>query len=214
MLTLNFDTGGTGKTFLTAKVVQHKKGLLAEPNNHHEGLAFFYFNRNDATRTTAQSCLGSLLRQLSKPYGRDRVLRAALSDRIERFEREAQNRPSCQDCKQGLMESCNIFPKTTVIIDALDECDGKDRSELVDILDNLMMTSACPVKVFISGRPDGDISDMLKGRNIVKIGTEDNQNDIAEYISAQMEKTRNWDDELKKEVRERLLEKSGSMSVE
>lgn len=48
----------------SAIVIDHKLHILSDCPNH-EGLAFFYFDRNDAARNSAMACLWSLVRQLA-----------------------------------------------------------------------------------------------------------------------------------------------------
>lgn len=115
-----------------------------------------------------------------------------------------------------LIRSLNIFPKTTFIVDAVDECDQDDRETLIEVFDELMRTSERPLKVFISGRPEGDIRAALRNRTIVEIGVEDNQTDIARFIEEKVQQHRRWDqfdETLKNKVTNTLLQKSHGMSV-
>ena len=55
---------GAGKTYLTSKVIDEIRDVL-KSNPNHEGLAFFYCNRNEIERQEPLSVLRSFVRQLS-----------------------------------------------------------------------------------------------------------------------------------------------------
>lgn len=55
---------GTGKTFLTLKVIDDIQATLEKQPNE-EGFAFFYCNRNEAARRDPLSVLSAFVRQLS-----------------------------------------------------------------------------------------------------------------------------------------------------
>lgn len=74
------------------------------------------------------------------------------------------------------------YPQVTLIVDALDECDKKTRAQFVNVLDNLVLKSPRPVKVFISSRPDRDIKSRFEGGPNVEIRATDNQDDIEKFI--------------------------------
>ncbi len=55
---------GAGKTRLTSKVVDHIQ-LVLESQRNDEAFAYFYINRNDASRSSPSAALRSIARQLS-----------------------------------------------------------------------------------------------------------------------------------------------------
>lgn len=118
-------------------------------------------------------------------------------------------------CTKQLAESIDLFPRTTIILDALDECNEDDREDLVKILDDLMKNSSRPVLVFISSRPDGDIRLAFRDRTSVEVGVEDNQDDIAKFVRDKIDNAGNrWRQipvKTKTKVISTLLEKSQGM---
>jgi predicted NACHT family NTPase len=71
---------------------------------------------------------------------------------------------TCEAYREQLLESVNLYPKTTIVLDALDECDPKSRRHLVDAIELLLQQSGRPLKVFISSRPDRDIRERFLSR--------------------------------------------------
>lgn len=186
-----------------------------DPN---QAFAFFYFKRDDSSRNTALSCLRSIVRQLSTSPGRPGHIQATLRKLC--IECQKKGRELSWDLsKQQLEESLHIFPRTTIIIDALDECTEDHRTDLVGIFSDLMATST-RLLVFISGRPDTTgIQRALQNRTVLKIGTEDNQDDIERYVREKIANHRGWDDFRDTESTKEtfiltLRKKSQGMSVE
>ena len=65
--------------------------------------------------------------------------------------------PGWKECEQQLLEAVNLYPRTTLVLDALDECDERSRIKFMQTIDFLVNESERALKVFISSRPDGDI---------------------------------------------------------
>lgn len=119
-------------------------------------------------------------------------------------------------CKKQLTESLDLFPRSTIIVDALDECDEDDRQDLVQILTDMLKSSRRPLMIFVSGRPDGDIRDAFRNRVKVEIGVEDNRGDITKFVEEKVKEHRRWD-KFTKDTKERVvttvIEQSQAMSV-
>lgn len=221
-LTLDYDcnfridevSGGTGKTFLTSKVVDYKIGLLnSSPND--EAVVFFYFNRSDSARNSALACLRSLVRQFSTCRSRQGHIQSSFKKLYEECVRCGRSM-TWELCKKQITESLNLFPRSTIIIDALDECDEDDRPNLVQILNEMMKTSRRPLMIFISSRPDGDIKNAFRDRVNVEIGVKDNQDDIARFVRGKVKNNLRWakfSEETKERVVTTLIEQSQAMSV-
>jgi ankyrin repeat domain-containing protein 50 len=121
-----------------------------------------------------------------------------------------------KDCKSLLLEFVNVYPRTTLILDALDECEKHKRLELIGILDYLLAKASNPLKIFISSRPDGDITDKLKDRANIQINAKNNQDDISRFVKSEIVKHRRWDKmtpKLQSQIVETLQEQSQGMYV-
>jgi hypothetical protein len=74
------------------------------------------------------------------------------------------------------------------VLDALDECSGDSRMELVDLLHQLLSVAARPVKVFGPGRFDRDIRDRLHSGPNVGVRATDNRDDIARFVATEFDR--------------------------
>jgi hypothetical protein len=188
---------------------------LARQHND-ETFAYFYFNRNDPSRCTPSAALCSVTRQLSLTAD-GRGMHSALV----RLYRSKQSRGMAADkmdyemAKQLLREFVDAFPQTTLVIDALDECEEATRMGFVDLLEDLARSAARPIKVFVSSRLDRDIAERFESGPSVAIRATDNQNDIAMFVRAEIAGRPLWrrklSEQLCAEVVDTLCEQSSGM---
>jgi len=203
---------GAGKTYLTSRVIDEIRDAL-NSNPNHEGLAFFYCNRNEIERQEPLSVLRSFVRQLSTiAHDEDSIQKNLRQLHIQT--RLKASELNMDICKGLLLEFINLYPKTTLILDALDECDTHKRGVLIEIFDHFLNHASRPVKIFISSRPDGDIKERLKSRANIEIQATDNQDDIATFVKSEITKHRRWkkiSPGLQAEIVETLQERSQGM---
>ncbi|KAF8861649.1 hypothetical protein BDZ45DRAFT_586659, partial [Acephala macrosclerotiorum] len=203
---------GTGKTFLTSKVIDQIHVNLKNSTNQ-EGFAFFYCNRNEAERREPLSALRAFVRQLSTIVGNKDSMQKSLK-RFYIEHRLKASEPTMSDCKNILLELVNIYPRTTLVLDALDECEMGKRVELIEIFDYLLEHASNPLKIFISSRLDLDIKRKLKNRTNIEIQANDNHHDITKFLNSEISKHPEWlpkHPELKDQVVTTLQERSQGM---
>ncbi|KAI3009640.1 hypothetical protein CBS147346_1978 [Aspergillus niger] len=157
---------GVGKTFLTSRVIDHVQDTLTRVPND-EGFAYFYCNRTEDNRTRPLAVAQSYVRQLSASASKSKDLD---------FKR----------CRTLLTESLNLYPRTTLVLDAFDECDPASRGDLLQLFQDLLSSSTRPVKLFIASRPDGDVQQQVRSHPNIDIQATDNHQDIQAYISQEM----------------------------
>lgn len=178
---------GTGKTFLTSAVVDLIQDKISK-NPKDEGFAFFYCDKNETRRSQPLSILQSIVRQLSTTAKNPESTQVKLRDLYSQCRSEGTNF-SLELCKEQIRASLDIYEQTTIVIDAMDECDPDSRDELLDALNSFIVEpNSRPVKIFISSRPDPDIENQLENTPNVGINANDNKSDIHKYLSAEMEK--------------------------
>lgn len=186
---------------------------LYENTTVQEGFAFFYCNRNETGRGEYGTILRSYVRQLATPYGDASDLR----DSLVQCCLEASRNCSTLDigsCENQILESINHYHKTTIVIDALDECDIKSRGQLVRTLKLLMCEAERPLKIFISGRPDPDIKECFHSLPCIEIDATKNQGDIEKFIKEEIQSHIRWkrmSKPLKAEIVKKLQEGSRGM---
>lgn len=203
---------GTGKTHLTSRVIDEIRGAL-KSNPNHEGLAFFYCNRNETERQEPLSVLRSFVRQLSTIVNDENSMQKRLRQFYIQTRLEASE-PTIGECKELLLEFINLYPKTTLILDALDECGKHERRVLIEIFVYFLACASRPVKIFISSRPDGDIKEIFKSRANIEIQAIDNHDDISRFVEGEIIKHRRWKKisfGLQREIVETLQERSQGM---
>jgi hypothetical protein len=149
------------------------------------GLAFFYCSRNTAepNRSIPKLILASLARQLSNVKPEQPLLQPALQLYEHRKARGFASRsliiPETRDL---IIQLTKCYPRITLIIDALDECDPETRFELLEALQMILQASKNVVKIFISSRSDQDIVFHLTDYPNLEISSERNGDDIAYFV--------------------------------
>jgi hypothetical protein len=203
---------GTGKTYLTSRAIDEIQDTL-KSNPNHEGLAFFYCNRNETERQEPLSVLRSFVRQLSTIANDEDSIQKNLRQ-LHIQTRLKASELNMDICKGLLLEFINLYPKTTLVLDALDECDKRKRGVLIETFDYFLDHASRPVKIFISSRPDGDIKERFKNRANIEIQATDNHDDIATFVESEITKHRRWKKislGLQEEIVETLQKRSQGM---
>ncbi|KAF2838813.1 hypothetical protein M501DRAFT_934397, partial [Patellaria atrata CBS 101060] len=179
---------GTGKSKLVSIVIEDAKrsfeaGYSPQP-------VFFYCSRNpgEPTRSDPKEILASLARQLScfEPG------KALLKPTVELYEKKAANAFASGSVE--LSESCTLimklieqYPQTTIVIDALDECDPRKRRHLLKAFEQILRDSSGLVKIFMSSRNDHDIVSRLERYPNLEIESNRNSDDIARFVKNEIE---------------------------
>ncbi|KAJ2894888.1 hypothetical protein MKZ38_007111 [Zalerion maritima] len=210
-----FGIPGAGKTFASSRVIDDCLAGLASETNH-ESLAFFYCNRNEDERRSALSVLRSFIRQLSSVKWTPNCLHPHLIQ-IHHDSRRGGSGWTLDLAKRTLLDLFEFYPRTTLVLDGLDECHLEAREILLDFFESLSHKSSKPVRIFVSSRPDGDIRDRLINLPNIEICATDNGGDIALYVEEKIQRSGRWQTALrqnpglKTEIVETLLDKSQGM---
>ncbi|RMJ04916.1 hypothetical protein CDV36_014413 [Fusarium kuroshium] len=203
---------GTGKTFITSRVIDLVAETLGSKRNH-EGFAYFYCNQTEPTRRQALLVLRSFIRQLSSP----KSMSGHLDPKLKQLYIDSRLNGAgwtINLCKEILVHLFNLYPHTTIILDALDECETEERRLLLNIFDWASKSSSRPVKIFISSRPEADIRQRLVHLSNLEISAKNNGHDIADFIKQSSENEGLWNialagnPVLKEEIVQTLIQKS------
>ena len=81
-----------------------------------------------------------------------------------------------------ILQLIEHYPLTTIVIDALDECDPEKRSELIEVLEKILQSSPKLIKIFVSSRDDRDIVCGLRNYPNLEISSDRNRDDIARFV--------------------------------
>ncbi|KAJ5240485.1 uncharacterized protein N7469_002076 [Penicillium citrinum] len=177
---------GTGKTYLTSTVVDHIQSQLGTSRKN-EGFAFFYCDKNEPQRSQSLSILQSIVRQLSTTAQHPGSAQIKLHELYMKC-RDAGSHLDLDQCKNQIQASSVIYERTTIVIDALDECDSGSRYELIDVIDYLTSQPTRPVKVFISSRPNPEILNQFEKTPDIDINASLNKSDIQKFLETELNK--------------------------
>jgi len=189
-----------------------------------EALCFFYCKRDgEASRRKPLTVLQAVIRQLSlcQPDGLpNEILIRYTEDGADGFPAGKSGVLRWEDCRALLLSLLNLYPQTTIIIDALDELDidyeSKHRHLLLELLNDVVLQCDSLVKIFVASRDDQDIVMELEKVPNLFIKATDNLKDIQRYIIREFETDKRffrapWSPELKNIVYAELCKKAGGM---
>jgi hypothetical protein len=209
-----------GKSFLASAVID--QFLASDTESHaldwktNQGFAYFYCERGIADLCEPISVLRSYVRQLSTIPRYPNLMQKKLIE-LYRESRKNSVKLGIQICKDQLYESVNLYPRTTLVLDGLDECNPEERWQLIEILAELVKHAKNPVKLFISSRREQDIVNRLPSDAVIKIDASDNREDIRKFVDQrikEIEKTGRWisiSQDLKDKIKETLCAKGDGM---
>lgn len=151
-------------------------------------MAYFYCNYKEELRRDPASILRSLIKQLclrSPNSNFPAPVQAVYTQRKQ--DSDLANLLSTTECKALLVKLAAGFPRTTIVLDALDECEPTTRESLFDALDSVVAEATTnPVKVFVTSRDDADLRKRFVSRPNVYIQDRDNSADIACYVRTEI----------------------------
>jgi Cdc6-like AAA superfamily ATPase len=206
-------SAGAGKTTLVSRVIDH---FL----DHHrdQGIAYFYCNRNEATRREPKNIMRSFVKQLSISPDNDAIQTALV--RIYRQKEDkgfASNELTFEESRDMLLELVQTYSRTVMVLDALDETlvDRGLRIKLINAFNDLIQGSQ-KLKIFISSRRDDDIRFQLEKKSNIGIEATDNQDDISKYVMEKINQARALrhtpiSEDLQGQIVQTLLQKSQGM---
>lgn len=158
---------------------------IAFQNSHSPAPVFFYCSRNTAepTRSNPDAIVASIVRQLSSPNPGHALLPPIVSTYKKREMDGFASGPLRLDESCALViQLAEQYPMTTIVIDALDECDPEKRADLLEALESILRDSTSLVKIFVSSRDDQDIVWHLQNYPNLELSSEKNKDDIALFV--------------------------------
>lgn len=174
-----------------------------------DSLAYFYCNYKEEQRRDPSFILRSLIKQLCLRSPESNLPEPVLkSYDLRKRAADFAHLLNVKECELLLIELSSGFPRTTIVLDALDECDPKSRGSLFDVLDAVVGgATANPVKVFVTSRDDADLRKRFAARPEVYIQERDNSVDIGKFIRTEVQKCIKNRDLLEGDVNDKLKER-------
>lgn len=154
-----------------------------------EPVVYFYCNRNEPDRRDPTVIMQAIVKQLSLALPQAGLPKPVVNKYDVRAKDGFASGPlEFQECYDLVVSLLDLYPRTTIIIDGLDESDDMERWRLLEALASIMRTSVNPVKIFISSRDDGDIKLELEKLPNLYIAARDNRKDIQRYVEREVKR--------------------------
>ncbi|KAI8714909.1 NACHT domain-containing protein [Fusarium sp. LHS14.1] len=206
---------GSGKSKLASIVVED--ALEAFRENQTPAPVYFYCSRNPAEpgRSDPSKIAASIARQLSTPKVGGPLLEAAVEvyRRREAEDTFASGPLRLDESKSLILKLLEQYRDVTmtIVIDALDECNPATRGDLLDTLEDLLKTSPCLLKIFVSSRTDQDIVYKLDNYPNLHLSSDRNSPDIDLFVHSETKRLIDKGSLLrfstrKKEIRDRIID--------
>ena len=151
---------------------------------------YFYCTRNPAEpcRASPDTILASLVRQLACSTSDGPILEPVREIYKSREANGFAAGPlTLEESSALIIQLSQDRPLTTVVIDALDECDLSSRGDLLDALFTILQASRSLVKILVSSRADVDIASRLSDCFNLDLKASRNQEDIDCYIKSEVD---------------------------
>lgn len=155
-----------------------------------DALAYFYCARNtgEQERGEPEEILRSILRQLSCPAPGSPILELVQQKYQElRDEGFESKKLTLNETRKLILDITQNYPRITIIIDALDECNAEKQPDLVDSLKEIAEQSPNPVKIMVLSRDDEGLARQLSNSIHLHIREIDNADDIKQFVEDQVE---------------------------
>lgn len=207
---------GCGKSVLCSAIVDELRAArLEEPRIQ---LAYWYFSVNDANRRSLQNLVRALLTQVCPSSAAPPALL-----RIWEVNRKGREAPQISDSVQTLVQmlveiwKSEDRPKFFFVIDALDESNEAERTEIIDMLQRIVLLDI-DIHLLITSRSntvgvEQGLQDTVKLFNVV-IERQNVDEDILTHISERLEDDddlKKWPLDLRKYVEEALVANAAGM---
>jgi hypothetical protein len=173
------------------------------------GVAYFYCDYRDPDQQTAVNLVASLLKQLLILQN---TLPIPVTELFERYDRE-KTQAQLEELECIFSLACREFRRSYIVIDALDECDTRNRKSILGFLKKL---GKWPVSVFVTSRPHSqDIGRSLCPCSEIIIEASDT--DIRKYLAHKVDEDDDiadlLDETLKQEVISKIADGARGMLV-
>ncbi|KAJ5488374.1 Short-chain dehydrogenase/reductase SDR [Penicillium expansum] len=175
---------GAGKSCLASTVIED--GMKVSSQIEDFAHAYFYCSRNTAEpqRANAQSILGCIARQLSSPSSNQPLAPATISLHSKIHLADGSTRaPNLVESRDLIVELTEAHPRTTIVIDALDESPREERADLVEALEYIIDNSTSLVKIFVTSREEGDLRLSIQAHSGVQVTWVENGSDIEKFVN-------------------------------
>ena len=166
---------GAGKTMMAAIAIQY---LCHATESDDIGIAYLFCSYKAQADQTVPSLLAALLKQLvqSRPD-----TAAPVSDMYDEHSKR-KSRPSIDEIIRALQSVCSKYTVVYIVVDALDECAGKARNQLIDKLHELQ--ARIDVRLLFTSRHIPEIRQRFRCGPTIEVRA--SEEDVGRYIQGRI----------------------------
>jgi hypothetical protein len=114
-------------------------------------------------------------------------MQADLVKHIKSAKRNGISGLSYTTCEELILSSVNLYSKTTIVLDALDQADVTKTHNLAKTLVHIFDKATKPVKIFVSSRTRHDATTALDRESTIIIGAKtNNQEDVERVLKEEL----------------------------
>ncbi|KAJ5698116.1 NACHT nucleoside triphosphatase [Penicillium macrosclerotiorum] len=202
---------GCGKSVLCSTAIDH----TAHQNQSKDrvGIAYFYFDFNDAAKQNESGMLRALLLQVASQ------LEDNAKDIRNMYDLHKMGTPSVTTLLKYLKRSLRRFHYCYIFLDALDECPRyQERAGTLAVIRDMRDWHISGVHLLVTSRDEFDIRESLhpKINEIITMKNKDIENDISCFVRSQLRNNqsfRRWE-AYHDEIQDRLTERAQGVVFE
>lgn len=148
---------------------------------------YFYCARSAAEpeRSHPDAIMASLLRQLLGVCSGMPILPSVAKMYGERGAGFKSKGLDLEESRDLILQLIETHDATTIIVDALDECDSGTRQDLLDAFEEILSDSSSLVKIFVSSRDNPDIVDVMREYPNMSVSSGNNAVDIESFVKTE-----------------------------
>lgn len=180
------------------------------------GIAYYYFDVNNHQQQLPEDFLRSTIAQLSSQSSQFMKQlcehhRHACSRTIDDL---GDRKASISDLLALFQSSLDFFGSTFLVLDALDECNSKEK--LLDLIEQITNMQDDKLNLLVTSRTEKDIKSRMEDLDAVSIDLQGAmiEVDIRTYVEQTLKtdpRLNKWNEGLKSEIRDVLLEGAQGM---
>lgn len=154
-----------------------------------EGFGYFYCDRHEADRQDPDAIFRAILKQLS--HVKTGCIHPHVLEHYRASKREGfpSGELAIGESTDLIIKLLHVYSKSTIVIDALDECDINRREDLLESLQKILTLAPNLVKIFVSSRDDKDITRQYSALPNLYIQAKDNVHDINAYVDYKIDES-------------------------
>ncbi len=188
---------GSGKTVTTSYLIHHLRHHLTAERHL---LAYFYYDASTIESLTPETFFGAVVKQFCAQLPH-------IPDDVADAYKKAANRvgtpkqASQIELQRFLLELLREARAAIIVIDGLDET--PDCGIVCDFLTSIVTSGHCPLRVFISSRPEVDLRRRLGRFQEIAVQESATEDDISVYVQSRINhdhRLRHMSDKMKRRV--------------